>query len=70
MAEARASMIQKVAAMQDLKLYQELNWEGSFDDYLELVRGNPRVTRTAYQRVYDMILSLSLIHISEPTRPY
>ncbi len=47
----------KIAALQNKKEYAELNWEGSFDDYLNLVRGNPRVTRTAYQRVYDMILS-------------
>ncbi len=51
------SWSQKIAALQDKKEYAELNWEGSFDDYLNLVRGNPRVTRTAYQRVYDMILS-------------
>ncbi len=57
MAEARASMIQKVAAMQDLKLYQELNWEGSFEDYLAIVRDKPQVTRNAFQRVYDMIIS-------------
>ena len=40
-----------------LREYKELNWEGSFEDYLELVRENPKVTRTAYQRLYDMILS-------------
>ena len=33
-------------------------WEGSFEDYLELVRKNPQVTRNAFQRVYDMIISL------------
>ena len=48
---------QKLSALQNKKEYAELHWEGSFDDYLELVRKNPRVTRTAYQRVYDMILS-------------
>ncbi len=48
---------QKIAALQDKKEYAELNWEGSFDEYMELVRQNPRVTRTAYQRVYDMVLS-------------
>src|SRR3954471_16281344 len=48
---------EKIAALQDKREYAELNWEGSFDDYLELVRNNPRVTRTAYQRLYDMILS-------------
>jgi serine protein kinase len=48
---------QKIAALQNKKEYAELNWEGSFDAYLDIVRGNPHVTRTAYQRVYDMILS-------------
>ncbi|MEW5738363.1 MAG: serine protein kinase [Myxococcota bacterium] len=48
---------QKIASFQDKKTYQSLNWEGSFDEYLDIVRQNPRVTRTAYQRVYDMILS-------------
>ena len=51
------SWVQKIAALQDAKTYQELHWEGSFEDYLELVRRSPRVTRTAFQRVYDMILS-------------
>jgi serine protein kinase len=48
---------EKIAALQDKREYQTLNWEGSFDEYLEIVRQNPRVTRNAYQRVYDMILS-------------
>src|SRR5262245_33446997 len=48
---------EKIAALQDKKEYAELNWEGSFDEYLDLVRANPRVTRSAYQRLYDMILS-------------
>ena len=54
---SNTSWSQKIAGMQDKAEYQTLNWEGSFEDYLELVRKNPRVTRTAYQRVYDMILS-------------
>ncbi|MFO0594229.1 MAG: serine protein kinase [Myxococcaceae bacterium] len=57
MATATSNWSQKIAALQDKREYQTLNWEGSFDDYLELVKSNPRVTRTAYQRVYDMILS-------------
>jgi len=51
------SLVGKIAAMQDLKEYEELHWEGSFDDYLELVRKSPRVTRNAFQRLYDMVLS-------------
>jgi len=36
--------------------FQELAWSGSFFDYLELVRENPRITRNAFQRIYDMII--------------
>ena len=57
MTEARSPMLDKIAAMQDYNLYRELHWEGSFEDYLEIVRGRPQVTRNAYQRVYDMIIS-------------
>jgi serine protein kinase len=55
--QSAGAWVSKIAAMQDAKTYAELNWDGSFEDYLALVRQNPRVTRTAYQRVYDMILS-------------
>ncbi len=51
------SLIERIAHMQDVKQYQELNWEGSFEDYLGIVREDPNVLRTAWQRVYDMILA-------------
>src|SRR5262245_64691781 len=41
----------------DLTDYRKMHWEGSFEDYLETVLEHPEVTRTAYQRLYDMILS-------------
>src|SRR5450432_2161593 len=50
------ALIAKVAALQNLKEYAELNWSGSFEDYLTLIRKHPGVTRTAFQRCYDMIL--------------
>jgi serine protein kinase len=50
-------MLARIAALQDRKTYEELSWEGSFEEYLELVRRNPKVTRTAFQRCYDMIMS-------------
>lgn len=50
------SMVEKIGKMQDFRLYQELNWEGSFEEYLQIVRERPQVTRNAYQRVYDMII--------------
>src|SRR4028118_1407174 len=54
---AEQSLVNKIARLQDRKEYAELNWSGSFDEYLALVRQNPQITRTAYQRLYDMILS-------------
>ena len=30
--------------------------EGSFEDYLQLVREDPKICRTAYQRLFDMIV--------------
>ena len=53
----QSSWISRIASLQDTRQYAEMNWEGSFEDYLALVRQNPRVTRTAFQRIYDMILS-------------
>lgn len=50
-------LVARIAAMQDHKTYQELHWEGSFEDYLRIVQKNPKVTRTAFQRLYDMIIS-------------
>jgi serine protein kinase len=50
-------MTERIAAMQDLKLYRELHWEGSFEEYLSIIRERPEVTRNAYQRLYDMIIS-------------
>jgi serine protein kinase len=51
------SLVSQIASLQDYKEYEDLNWEGSFEEYLQLVRKNPRVTRNAFQRAYDMILA-------------
>jgi serine protein kinase len=50
-------MTERIAAMQDFKLYRELHWDGGFEDYLGIVRDKPQVTRNAYQRIYEMIIS-------------
>src|SRR6478672_8310241 len=41
----------------NLGTYRKIHWEGTFDEYLDIVREHPEVTRNAYQRLYDMILS-------------
>ncbi|MCC6808461.1 MAG: serine protein kinase [Deltaproteobacteria bacterium] len=51
------TLISKIAGMQDKEEYRELHWEGSFSDYLDIVRKHPGVVRSAFQRVYDMIIS-------------
>jgi serine protein kinase len=56
MGEMRIGMVDKIAGMQDFALYRDLSWEGSFEDYLHVVKQNPQVTRNAFQRAYEMII--------------
>ena len=51
------SLLHTFASLQDKKEFENLHWEGSFDDYLKIVKEDPKVTRTSFQRLYDMILS-------------
>ncbi|KGQ23116.2 serine/threonine protein kinase [Thermus filiformis] len=46
-----------IRARQDLEAYRKLHWEGSFADYLRLLKEDPRPLRTSFQRVHDMILA-------------
>ncbi len=57
MAELKTDLLSLVNQYQNREYFRELNWEGTFEDYLEIVQQDPKVTRTAFQRVYDMILS-------------
>jgi serine protein kinase len=40
-----------------VKEFRDLHWEGSFNEYLDIVKKNPGVARNAFQRMYDMITS-------------
>ena len=51
-----ATLLRMVGELQDQKQFQELNWTGSFQDYLDLVATNPRAARNAFERIYDMIM--------------
>jgi serine protein kinase len=42
---------------QDLNTYRALSWEGSFADYLRLLKEDPKPLRTSFQRAHDMILA-------------
>lgn len=54
-----SDLISLIASRQNLDDYQKKHWSGSFAEYLDIVRRDPNVTRTAYQRLYDMITSKS-----------
>jgi len=56
MASAQA-ILDTLRTQLDTTEYQKLHWEGAFDAYLGTILDNPGVARTAYQRLYDMILS-------------
>ena len=51
------AILASVRQQQNLTDYRKTHWEGSFDEYLDIVREHPEVTRSAYQRLYDMIMS-------------
>jgi serine protein kinase len=51
------SILSKIEQIQDQTNFRDLHWEGSLEEYLELVRANPKIARSAYQRIYDMIVS-------------
>lgn len=60
-----SSLIEMIQSMQDIRAYQELHWEGSFAEYLDLVRQDPNVSRNAYQRLYDLIVSFGTEEYTE-----
>ncbi|GAA6756377.1 ATPase AAA [Thermus sp. 2.9] len=49
--------LERIRRRQDLEAYRALSWEGSFADYLRLLKEDPRPLRTSFQRVHDMILA-------------
>src|SRR5437773_2120007 len=52
-----SDIVQLIGKLQDLRGFRDQHWEGGFEDYLQIVRHNTKVTRTAFQRIYDMILA-------------
>jgi len=54
--------------------WKEINkkYPKAFDLFFEWFKGDPKagVTKKEFLEVNDIVIMLSLIHISEPTRPY
>ena len=47
-----------------------MEWEGTFVDYLDIVKKNPRVAQTAHSRVYDMIIKDGVSTDSQGNKKY
>ena len=52
-----SQIVSLVSERQNLEQFRKKNWEGTFDEYLDKVHGDPLITRNAFERVYDMIMS-------------
>ncbi len=63
-AEGRRILVE-LASLHDVQRYREYHWEGSFADYLEIVIKNPKVARSAFQRIYDMIMHFGYTEYTE-----
>lgn len=55
--EDKTGIIDRIVSQQDQEEYRKLSWKGTFDDYLQLIKEKPEITRTAHQRLYDMVIS-------------
>jgi len=51
------TLIESIQSQQNLDQFKDLHWTGTYPEYLDRVRANPAITRNAFQRLYDMILS-------------
>jgi len=54
---AGRELLTNISNRQSPEVYRQEHWQGSFAEYLDIVRQNPRVTRSSFQRLYDMILA-------------
>jgi len=51
------TLLSRIKQLNDATDFRGQHWEGNFENYLEIVREDPKVARTAFQRIYDMIVS-------------
>jgi serine protein kinase len=55
--EQQDNIVSAISQLRDTEKFREQYWTGSFEEYLDIVRENPDVARSSYQRLYDMIIS-------------
>ncbi len=66
MAESQNDYVSLIDQTFNAKTFRELHWDGTFQEYLDIVMKNPRVVRNSFQRLYDMILYHGLREVGDP----
>jgi len=56
MAKSAQELLAAVNQSSDVQTFKDMSWQGSFNDYLNMVVADPRIARNAFQRVYDMVM--------------
>lgn len=64
------NILSRISGKFNKEQFQKLNEEMSFSEYLSLVYKKPKLARTAYQYLYDMILSKGTKKIERYRRTY
>ena len=57
------AFLAQISSRQNTDQFRHDHWQGSFSDYLDLVKQHPSVARTSYQRIYDMIIKEGTYHV-------
>lgn len=53
----------------DREKYNTQRFEGSFLDYLNIVKENPEIVKLAHKRIYDMIVSKGIEELKGEENP-
>lgn len=61
-------ILKRIAEYQNRE--KELQWEGTFAEYLDIIKKNPRVAQTAHSRVYNMIAKAGIETDSQGNKKY
>lgn len=57
--------LDKIASFYNREEFVTVNEEMSFEEYLEKCYENPKLARTAYQRIYDMVMSKGTTEVEQ-----
>ena len=50
-------LLKNISSQHSPEAFRQEHWVGTFPDYLDISCQQPGVNRTAYQRLYDMVMS-------------